>query len=334
MAQSSKELVRSLFQLRDLPKVTFIPWVCTFAAKLEQIGIETILSDAGSLSRALINSQKLFGYDAIVNVFDPSLEAEALGCKIDWGNGETLPRVASHPLSEGQTIEGLDVANVEKRGRLPAILEATKRLNIIRGKEVAIVGVITGPLTLARHLKGDSFLADLNHDSDETRKIINLAGNVELKLCRAYCELGVDVIAIVEEMLGQVNPGQYQAVAAPLRSIWNVAKFYNVRSLILSKGCRDEQVEPISALQADGLALTGNIDFTQLSATALKRKSCYARSITDSALLGTPSQVKNATLECLSSKGKGFFLSTEWEVPYSTDVNNIHEIKMSLAQQT
>ncbi|MEK7353022.1 MAG: uroporphyrinogen decarboxylase family protein [Chloroflexota bacterium] len=326
MVQSSKELVRSLFQLRELAKVPFIPWVCSFAAQLEQVEVETMLSDAGSLSRALINSQKLFGYDAIVNVFDPSLEAEACGCKVDWSQAEALPKVVSHPLSEGAKIEDIDISNFEKRGRLPAILEATKRLNIIRGKEVAIIGLITGPLTLARHLKGETFVTDLNQGAEEAKKVIALAGNVGLKLCRTYCELGVDVIVIAEEMLGQIKPNQYQAVAAPLRSIWNVARFYNVHSLLLSKGCHQEHIEPILALQSDGVALTGDIDYTYLMGAALKRKCCYARSIPGSALLGTLSQVKDSTLDCLSSKGRGFFLSTEWEVPYATDVNNTHEV--------
>ena len=72
IGQSSKELSRGLFELRDLARVPFIPWVCSFAAQLEQVEIEEMLSDAGLLSRSLMNAQKLFGYDAIVSVFDTS----------------------------------------------------------------------------------------------------------------------------------------------------------------------------------------------------------------------------------------------------------------------
>ena len=115
---SSRELVKGLFQLRELPKAPIIPWLCSFAARLEQVQPEEMLSDAGTLSRSLINAQKLFGYDAIANIFDPSLEAEACGCRIDWNEGEGLPGVVSHPLEEGATIEGLDLADFEKRGRI------------------------------------------------------------------------------------------------------------------------------------------------------------------------------------------------------------------------
>ena len=326
IGQSSKELSRGLFELRDLARVPFIPWVCSFAAQLEQVEIEEMLSDAGLLSRSLMNAQKLFGYDAIVSVFDTSLEAEACGCKLDWSEAEALPRVVSHPLSEGASIEGLDISNFDKRGRVPAILEATKRLTIIRGKEVAIIGMITGPLTLARHLKGEALVTDLNQGKEAAAKLVTLAGTVGLKLCRAYCELGVDAIVIAEEMLGQINPKSYQALVAPLRSIWNVAKFYGVHSLILSKECAEEHIEPILGLQADGIAITGSLDYTRLRDAALKRNCCYARSITSSALQGTLSQAGDYTRECLSAKSKGLLLSTEWEVPYATNVNNIHEV--------
>src|SRR3972149_7483653 len=99
--RSSKELVRDLFQLRELERVPFIPWVCSFAAQLEQIPVEAMLSDAGLLSRSLLNAQALFRYDAIANVFDPSLEAEACGCAIDWSQGGGLPRGASPPPCGG-----------------------------------------------------------------------------------------------------------------------------------------------------------------------------------------------------------------------------------------
>lgn len=326
MEQTSKELVRGLFEGKDPNKVPFIPWVCSFAAKLEQVSIQAMLLDPGILSKTLINAQKLFGYDAIINVFDPTLEAEACGCKIDWLDSEALPEVISHPLSEGAVIEDLDTLDFEKRGRLPVVLEATKRLNIIKGKEVAIAGLVTGPLTLARHLKGKAFLDDLNQGKGEALEIIEAAGSIGLKLCRTYCELGVDLIVIAEEMLGQLSPEMSQAIASPLRSIWNVVKFYNVHSLVLSKGCNEGHIEPILDLQAEGVALSGNINPEQVKDAALKRDCCFARSIPCSALLDTVSQAGDSTTDCLSAKEKGLFLSTEWEVPYTTSVNNMHEV--------
>jgi len=324
--RSSKELVRDLFQLRELERVPFIPWVCSFAAQLEQIPVEAMLSDAGLLSRSLLNAQALFRYDAIANVFDPSLEAEACGCAIDWSQGGGLPRVASHPLSEGAGIEDIDISTLENQGRLPAILEATKRLVVVKGEELAVAGVITGPLTLARHLRGEAFAADLAQGAEDAAKVVTLAGDIALRLCRRYCELGVDLVVVAEEMLGQIQPGRYQAVAASLRSIWNVAKFYDVHSLLLTRGCAEEHIEPAFELKADGVVLSGHTDCRQVRDAAQKRRCCYAGCMPSSTLLGTPAEVRDAAVASLSERGRGFFLSTEWEIPCAASVNNMHEL--------
>ncbi len=326
MAQTSKELVKGLFEHKDLTQIPFIPWVCSFAAKLEQVPVQTMLSDAGTLSRALINAHKLFGYDAIVNIFDPGLEAEACGCKLDWPDTGALPEVVSHPLSEGAAVYDLDTSDFENQGRIPVVLEATKRLNIIKGKEVAIAGVITGPLTLARHLKGEALIDDLNQGNDEAEDIIEAAGSIGLKLCRSYCEIGMDLIVVAEETPGRLGTRISQVLASPLRSIWNVAGFYNVNTLLLSKGCSEEYIEPILDLQADGIALSGNMDYSRLKDAALERNCCFAGSIPLSVLLDEASLVEDTVKECLVIKDKGFFLSTDWEIPYETNVNNMHEV--------
>ncbi|UCC16314.1 MAG: hypothetical protein JSU58_08065, partial [Dehalococcoidales bacterium] len=77
MAQNSRELVTNFFEGKTTERPPFLPWVCSFAARLEQVTVKTMLSDPGVLSRALSNTHKLFGYDVILNHFDPALEAEA-----------------------------------------------------------------------------------------------------------------------------------------------------------------------------------------------------------------------------------------------------------------
>jgi uroporphyrinogen-III decarboxylase len=321
LGQSSKQLVKNLFEGKDTSQIPFIPWISSFAAKLEQVPVQKMLSDPGILSKALINSQKLFGYDAIINIFDPGLEAEACGCKLKWPDNGTLPVVASHPLNEGLSIADMDIAGLEKKGRLPVVIEATKRLNIIKGKDVAIACLVTGPLTLAGHLKGQDILADLRQNNDEALEIIETTGSIVLNLCRVYCELGVDLIVIVEELFGQASPEVIQAVASPLHSLWNVVKYYNVHSIILSKGCRKEHLEPICSLGPDGVAISGDFSDKKLGEIAKRFNCYYACNIPLPSLSGT-----EFLADCLSNKNKGYFLSTNWEIPYTTNVNDMHEI--------
>jgi uroporphyrinogen decarboxylase len=323
---SSKELVKGLFQFKQPPRTAFIPWVCSFAAQLEQVSVEEMLSDPGLLSSSLLNAQELFGYDAIVNVFDTTLEAEACGCEIEWGEEGALPKVVSHPLEEGATIESLDIANLEKRGRIPTVMESTKRLKIIRGKQVAIIGMVTGPLTLASHLSGDSFLDYFNLASAEAANTLTATANITLKLSKHYCELGVDAVVVVDELLGSILPERYKSLAGPLKSIWNVTKFYGVNSLILTGVSDVNVVASLFSLQPDGVVVSGDIDCNETRDMAVERKLCYGVGIPTSVFLGETSGVADSVKQCLPPAGKGSFLSTEWDIPYATNVNAMHEV--------
>jgi uroporphyrinogen decarboxylase len=320
---SSKELVRDLFQLKELPRTPFVPWVSSFAAKLEQVTVEEMLNDPGLLSSSLLNAQQLFGYDAVATVFDPALEAEACGCELEWSD-DRLPRVVSHPLEDGATQDPMIVQDIEKRGRVPVVLEALKRINILRGKQVAIFGIITGPLSLARHLRGETLGHDLEEGSEQAARIVAGAAGIGLKLARKYCETGVDAIVISDEMLGGVDASVYSILAGPLKSIWNVTKFYGVRSLLLTTECEAAKVEPILDLRAEGAALGSQVDGGQAWEASLKRNCCY----------GTSVEPSNPPAESalMSANRRGHFLTTDWEVQFGTDVNAMHRLMAGITR--
>jgi uroporphyrinogen decarboxylase len=326
LPQNSKELVRGIFEGKNTG-IPFIPWICSFAARLEQVPVKTMLSDAGVLSRSLINARELFGYDAIVNIFDTALEAEACGCELSWQD-DAPPTVTGHPLNEGKNIRELDTADIQNKGRIPVVLETTRRLKIIKGKEVAIAAAVTGPLSLAGHLKGETFMEAINRGDEEAGELVEETGSICLNLCRAYCELGVDIIVIVEEKLGDLNPESIYALDSPLRSIWNVLKYYGINSILLGRGCGENHAAPVFDLGADGVSLSGDIDYLQIKEKAAGRKLCFGFDIPNSIFLDTGTKVEIDIPE----KDTGLFLTTEWEIPYAADVNKMHELMKSVRE--
>ncbi len=326
MTQNSRELVTDFFEGKSVERPTFMPWVCSFAAKLEQVPVKSMLSDPGILSRALSNAHKLFGYDVILNHFDPGLEAEALGCKIEWQDNEWPPVIVSHPLEDGADIYDLDTDDIENKGRIPVILEATKRLLITKGKEVPVAVMVTGPLTLARHLKGKAFTAELEQGNEEAFDLVEDTGSICLKLCRVYCELGVDIIVIAEDIQDLVIPDLPQVLASPLKSIFNVTRFYNIKSVLLSKVRDDEQAVSIYSFGADAVSISGNSGIEQVREKVREETCCFSLPVPDSAFLGTDPEQINLIKRTVESGETGIFLSSEWEVPRDTDVNSMHEI--------
>jgi hypothetical protein len=332
---SSKDLVKGLFGGKEMARPPFIPWVCSFAARLEQVPVQDMLSDPGVLSRACLNAQELLGYDAITAVFDPALEAEACGCEVEWTDDGSLPRVTGHPFADGASLRGLDANGFDKKGRIPVVLEATKRLKQVRGKQVAIAAVVTGPLTLAAHLSGETFFDGDGHSDghgdghgsrggDEARQTVAAAADIILRLCKRYCEAGVDLIAVAEEGFAGVTEEGRQHLAGVLKSFWNVLKFYGVNSLILSRGCGTADIEPLISLKADGLAIAGDFDAGALRDMAVKANVRFSRSVPSSVLCGEG--VTDAVKNLADGIGRSSFLSTEWDVPYDASVAAMQEI--------
>jgi len=322
---SSREMVKKVFSGDKLAQVPFMPWVCTHAARLEQVPVPKMLSDAVLLTRALENAQKLYGYDMVANILDSTIEAEACGCPIKWPSDKELPSVESHHPIDNLTEN--DIANIKSKGRLPAVLEATKRLKITLGRTVAIAGVVTGPFTLASHLQGHNVINDLDNAPEPAKNIIELAGKVCLEVCKAYCELELDLIVLAESVMPQL-PIRYLPLAlSVLRPVVNVIRFYNSLPLLLANGCTKDSLELLTHMEVEGMVVDNNID----TDVRQKLSSCVVgRTIPSSVLEGPKEQLLAHIENCLKRDQQGVFISTEWQVPYDTPSENMHAVLKSI----
>lgn len=318
---TSKGLVRKALSGDRISSMPFMPWVCIHAAKLEQIPTSHLLNDPSLLARALENAQKLYGYDMVVNIFDTTIEAEACGCPVRWRSDQELPTLESH-----QPIDHLsesDISSVTNRGRLPVVIEATKRLCITLGRTVAIAGVVTGPFTLATHLKGQNIADALGENPEEAQNIIELAGKICLEVCRSYCELEVDVIVLTESVMPHLPESSIPLAFSVLGPLYNVIRFYNGLSLLLARGCSSESIGLLGAMEADGMAVDGKIE------GELKQRASHCivgQTIPTPVLAGQMEQLTAYMHDHLKGSGGPVFLATEWQVPYETPPENMHQI--------
>jgi uroporphyrinogen decarboxylase len=86
-------------------------------------------------------------------VFDLQIEAEKFGREV-LGAEDAPPAVRTHPLADTTSVPCLCTLPTEKDGRLPMVLDVTRRLKAKVGESTALYGLICGPFTLASHLRG------------------------------------------------------------------------------------------------------------------------------------------------------------------------------------
>ncbi len=329
-SQSSKILVKGLFKGRKLLTTPVIPFTSLFAAKLAQVPVARMLSDPAPFTKALRDCYKLIGYHGISLPLDTSLEAEACGCRVAWESEEECPVVIGHPLEGADTkeIASFDISMLEGRGRIPVLLEVLKRLHVEIGKEVALIGSLTGPFTLAMHLAGESFMHEFKEGTEKAQEVLGLTTKICIALSKIYCDRKIDLIVISEEWMSQLELSHIFRLIPAFNTLCNVIRFYRVNPVLLVRDCRASQVEEIFKLESDGIIFGANLPLVELGNLAAKNNRCFGKGIPESILLG-PSENAGREVESMMREAgdvKGLFVSTGWEVPYQTPVENLHEI--------
>lgn len=153
---------------------------------------------------------EVLGYDTIAPIFSVQHEADALGCKVDWGRQDLMPEVTHRPCKCADDIK--IPADFLRKPAIVVILEAIRKLKALFGDEVAIVGKVFGPWTLAYHLFGvESFLIMTMDDPDEVHRIVRKLKEVPVLFGRAQVEAGADVLTLADHATGELcSPQAYR----------------------------------------------------------------------------------------------------------------------------
>lgn len=321
-----KEISKKFCLNNNRSEPRFAPLICSFAAKLQQISVKNMLTNSTKLANSLLNAQKLFGYDAIFCIVDATLEAEACGCDIIWETEDEMPRVGSHPLGEGRGLSQPPLSDIEGRGRIPVVIEATKRLKMVMGNRVDIIGVLTGPLTLSGHLYGDLFVDRLKNDFSEVYEVVRYANTIAIRLCKAYCERKVDGILIYDRMISELPPELLKVVRPFYRTLINVANYYNVYVLIFAGLPSPETISYLFEFDANGIIISGKTDIDHLADMAGEKGKCLGWGVPNAVLSGSIELLRTTLLTAVPKRRKGLFLTTDGPVPYDTPVENLHEL--------
>lgn len=319
-----KKLVRAVFEMADLPRLPFIPWVFTHAARLEQVPVRRIFTDPTQYTKCLQNAQRLYCYDAIISSFDSTLEMELCGCPIKWRGDYETPATSPNPGFDPSRLQNINIESTDKTARFSTVLESLRRINRVAGQNLALFAVVTGPLTLAAGLTGRDPIKDLTERPEEAIRTIDATTGFLLKVVQAYCQLEIDIIAISERLMAVFPPGHLSWLRSVFSPILNMVRFYNAFSILLPGQSTPENIASLLDLGFDGIVAAG-IDTN--SWQKIKRgRSCILGKAIPTGLLNSGTREIQAYLETFLPERiePGVFLTTDWEVLPETPPDNIH----------
>jgi uroporphyrinogen-III decarboxylase len=324
MPISSRELVRALLASRPVPHHPFIPFLASAAAGYMQVPVQRMYSDPTTLANSLQACQRLFRHDGVVVLYDTTLEAEACGCSIEWPEGRP-PAIASPIGGSATDLAALDSSGIESRGRVPVVLEAARRLKDTIGRDVALLGAVTGPTTFARHLTGRSWDTI---PGESTEALVRLWEKIALALARAYGEMLLDAVVVIDHGLGSSGPDSAPVIRDTVKTLSNLARFYDVPVIIHAGAVDERALSHLSELDVEGFSVAYQPDQAPRPESSLR---VLGLGVAAAALTGSSEDAARSVREMASrDNGPCFFVTSEAEVPPETPAANLHSIVQAL----
>ncbi len=201
----------------------FVPLIFSFGATLEDMALDEFLEEPTKISNTLRLTQNYFQVDGVVCYADSTVLAEALGCGI---SRDTYPPTVE-PLEGWQEAFEQRVQKLVQVGRAATALEVTKRLNILL-PESMLMGVVTGPLTLASQLSGLT-----GGELLKRPEMLALTTKASLTFAKALGDAGIDILIIIEKDVPTLTDEAVKLLNRSYSPIWNTAKFYDLSPLLM-----------------------------------------------------------------------------------------------------
>lgn len=187
---TGKQYMLSALRRKRMDRVPTTVLIGPYCSRLTQYSVREILTDARKSAEAHIAFHDRFKPDSLVVYNDIYLEAEAIGCEMEFPEDRI-----SHPkralLEEKAQLAQLKVPNPRKDGRIPYFIEVCQRVSD-QVRETTAVGLgHSGPWNIAMHLRGaEALLMDTATAPEFVHELMKFATEVVREVGDALIEAG------------------------------------------------------------------------------------------------------------------------------------------------
>lgn len=328
---SGKELLFGTLLHQAMPAVPWVPFAGVHAGKLRGFSATEVLKDEKKLVESLLAVNQIYDPDGQPVVFDLQIEAEILGCDLVWVPGGP-PMVASHPLES--TMEIPARLPEAKDGRMPMILSAMREMKRQVGDRTALYGLITGPMTLASHLRGTEIFMDMYDHPDFHNALLSYCKDVALRMAALFQEAGMDVIAVVDPVVSQVSPRHFrQYLLQPFSEVFTAIRQAGTFSSFFVCGDATKNMEVMCQTGPDSISVDENIDLPNVKAITDRYNITIGGNIplTTRMLLGSQQDNMKFVIDLLDQLADpqrglaqgNFILAPGCDMPYDIPTENV-----------
>ena len=323
----SIDLVKKAFRIEEVERIPWIPFVGCHAGKLLGLTATEYLKSKDHIVKGIDKAIKLYRADGIPVMFDLQIEAEAMGCELNWVD-DNPPAVISHPIAEGKELKDIPMPTIND-GRIKMVMETAAELRK-QHPDIALYGLITGPFTLALHLLGTDIFMKLMMEPDYVHELMQFTTKVCHFMANEYIKTGVDVVAIVDPMTSQIDPDSFETFVQPYATeVFESIRKQGALSSFFVCGNAKQNIEAMCNCKPDNISIDENIPLDYVRDVSLAKGVSFGGNIqlTVSLLMGTEEECQRDALACMDIGGnKGFLLAPGCDIPMDTPEKNMKAI--------
>ncbi|MBU2647003.1 hypothetical protein KKI24_20005 [bacterium] len=272
----AKQMLLDATRGQKTEKAPWVPYAGVNCAFLIGEKAEPYLKDPNLIAKGIVEAAKTYHADGIPLLFDLSVEAEAVGCAVEYWE-DNVPSVRSH-LCEKQTPEELGMTVFGKEdGRWPIIFKAAAKAKPELDKlDCAMLGLVAGPLTLASHLAGVRIFTAVKKNKEFAHSVLKYAGKLCAQSARYYVEMGCDLIAIVDPVASQIRSETFKEFVTPYcqEAIEVINDAGKTSSFFICGDCT-KVIEDVCQLGTHGFAIDEQLNMNFVRDIAMKYKKGF-----------------------------------------------------------
>ncbi len=321
----SKELLFKTLRGEETERAPWVPFAGIHAGALIGVDATEVLLDEEKLIESLLAVNRLYKPDGQPVVFDLQLEAEILGCELVWAK-DGPPSVASHPLADTMSVPCECTLPKESDGRMPLVLSAMRRMKAEVGDTTALYGLITGPFTLASHLRGNDIFMDMYDDEDYVDELLDFCKKAAICMSDMMIEAGMDVIAVVDPLVSQISADHFtQFLSKPFSELFSHINKKAFSSFFVC-GDATRNMAVMCECGPHSVSIDENVDMVAAKAITDKYDVVIGGNIplTSVMLHGSQQDNMKAVVDLIDSVNskKNFIVAPGCDMPYAVPIEN------------
>lgn len=219
-------------------------------------------TDAGKMAELGSSLYELAGLECARIPFDLTVEANAMGCRVDLGSEDRTPQITKSPFDSSSDIKVPE--DFLKRGRIHVILEAIDKLKGKYRDNLPIIVGMTGPLTLTGQLLGiENLVRYMRSKPHEVESALDKVLEASFQYADVICKKEPDIVCVADPTSAPdlIDPLQFKNMVKP--RLEDLSREITTNKVLHICGSTEPIIRDMANAGFDGLSVEEKVDIAR-----------------------------------------------------------------------